>query len=228
MLQHLSVPVANLMAQRTRGAVVSQGGCSTRGCTNPPRTRGMCHNCYMRWHTRQTAFGRFESRYVEPEPARNHVRLLQDSMSIKAIAAAADVSEATVKALLVGRGAGAEPSKRLLRSVADSLLAVPVPPARDRRTTHPGRPTGRRNRHASPPPRTHRGRTHPIRSGHAPRMAGRIRQPHRQRSHSEGDRGASQGDRSAVHGAAAHPRRLGAGARESATAPMAAAVPVGR
>ena len=108
---------------------MGQGGCSTGGCTNPPRTRGMCHACYVRWHSRQTAFGRFESRYVDPEPARKHVQLLQNSMSIKAIAAAADVSEAAVKALLVGRGAGTEPSKRLLRKVADSLLAVPVPPA---------------------------------------------------------------------------------------------------
>ncbi|WP_280763310.1 helix-turn-helix domain-containing protein [Prescottella agglutinans] len=95
---------------------------------NPPRTRGMCHNCYVRWHTRQTAFGRFESRYVEPELARKHVQLLQESMSMKAIAAAAGVSDSAVRALLVGKGAGTEPSTRLLRTVADSLLAVPVPP----------------------------------------------------------------------------------------------------
>ncbi len=102
-------------------------GCSTRGCVNPPRTRSMCHACYVRWHTRQTAFGRFESRYVDPDPARKHVQLLQDWMSVKAIAAAAGVSDSAVRALLVGKGAGAEPSKRLLRNVADSLLAVPVP-----------------------------------------------------------------------------------------------------
>ncbi|NKS56299.1 hypothetical protein GS504_01550 [Rhodococcus hoagii] len=49
-------------------------------------------------------------------------------MSVKAIAAAADVSDSAVRALLVGKGAGIEPSKRLLRTVADKLLAVPVPP----------------------------------------------------------------------------------------------------
>lgn len=128
-LQHLSVPDANLVAARTKGAVVSRGDCSTHGCANPSRTRGMCHACYMRWHTRQTAFGRFETRYVDPEPAREHVQLLQGhSMSLKAIAAAAGVSDSAVRALLVGKGVGAEPSKRLLRAVANNLLAVPVPP----------------------------------------------------------------------------------------------------
>lgn len=63
-----------------------------------------------------------------PQPAREHVQLLQDSMSVKAIAAAAGVSVNTVKTLLAGKGEGAEPSTRLLRTVAEKLLAVPVPP----------------------------------------------------------------------------------------------------
>lgn len=104
--------------------------CSKDNCPNPSRTRGMCHSCYMRWHSRETAYGRFESRYVDAVPAREHVLRLRDQgMSLRAISIAADVSYCAVRALLNGRKArGSGPSKEVGRVVAEKLLAVTVPP----------------------------------------------------------------------------------------------------
>ncbi|MBM4569104.1 helix-turn-helix domain-containing protein [Rhodococcus hoagii] len=83
----------------------------------------------MRWHTRQTAYGRFESRYVDARPVREHVQQLHAAaMSAPTIAAAAGVSLFTVRGLLAGADErGTEPAKRVLRVVAEKLVAVAVP-----------------------------------------------------------------------------------------------------
>ena len=115
---------------KRRDFTVDRATCLTAGCSNPSRTRSMCHVCYMRWHARQTGYGRFESQYVDAGPVREHVQQLRDcSMSYPAIAAAAGVSVSAVRSLMSGRRGkhDAGPSRRAMRTVASSLLAVRVP-----------------------------------------------------------------------------------------------------
>ncbi len=87
---------------------------------------------------RQKAYGRYD-KYVDAEPVRAHVLALGDQgMGLKRVAKAADVSTGTLSKLVfgvyadTGTGGGRngegkrvrQPSKRMLRTTADKVLAV--------------------------------------------------------------------------------------------------------
>ncbi|UXA19508.1 hypothetical protein [Mycobacterium sp. SMC-4] len=91
-----------------------------KACT--PR-RGMCPACYMAWHTRQHAYGRFVSEFVDAEPVRQHVAMLMGSgLTVRYIASAADVTRKAVTQLYAGRKGKA--LQRMSAANAEKLLAV--------------------------------------------------------------------------------------------------------
>ncbi|OZF40773.1 hypothetical protein CH296_00515 [Rhodococcus sp. 14-2496-1d] len=102
-------------------------------CTNkdgrPARTRGLCAACYMRYLERQKAYGRFESLYVDAQPARDHViELLDAGLSRHRVAQLAGLNRKAITYLLDGRKErGHGPNKEITRVNADKFLAVPVP-----------------------------------------------------------------------------------------------------
>jgi hypothetical protein len=103
--------------------------CLTANCVRPPITRGMCNACYERFRTRQTAYGRFESVYVDSGPAREHaVALRAAGAGTRLIAEMAGVNRKTITNLLNGRPErGTGPSKRIRRDHADAIVAIPLP-----------------------------------------------------------------------------------------------------
>lgn len=103
--------------------------------TNPCYVLDKCR-CYPcsaarvetdRTRNRQQAYGRYD-RYVDAEPARQHIRsLMQQGMGLKRIVAASDLSQGMIWKLLYGkrRADGSRtPSKRILRTTEARVLAV--------------------------------------------------------------------------------------------------------
>ncbi|WP_374178958.1 hypothetical protein [Leifsonia sp. WHRI 6310E] len=89
-----------------------------------------CDACYDGWNTRSArreklqAYGRYVSPYVDAAPAREHVtRLAAAGLTFEAIASLAGVHRSTIDALTIGR-ASRPRSEKLVRRVADSILAV--------------------------------------------------------------------------------------------------------
>ncbi|MGN7133409.1 hypothetical protein ACTHQY_09060 [Rhodococcoides corynebacterioides] len=103
--------------------------CTRADCIRPARSRGLCHACYMRYLDRQKAYGRFESLYVDAEPARAHVRaLIAAGLSQRRITDLAGLNRKALTTLLHGRPErGTGPSRRITKANADSILAVPIP-----------------------------------------------------------------------------------------------------
>ncbi|CAM3740083.1 hypothetical protein ACXYTP_19220 [Tsukamurella ocularis] len=79
--------------------------------------------------SRETAYGRWESGHVDAQPAREHVqKLIAAGIGIRRIAQLSGVGRKSVQQLLRGRtDRGTGPTKKLMRSTADKLLAVEVP-----------------------------------------------------------------------------------------------------
>lgn len=100
-------------------------------CGRRPQRRGMCAAHYEQWRTRQHAYGRFESVYVDSGPARAHVEALRAAgVSVRQVAVLAGVSRTRIVVLVngiphLGRG----PSKQVRRDLAEKVLAILVPTA---------------------------------------------------------------------------------------------------
>lgn len=100
-------------------------------CTRRPVRRGMCAAHYEQWRNRQHAYGRFESVYVDAEPARQHVRALIDAgIGIRRIAQLSGIDRKALQILLNGRTErGTPPSRRIAAKTASAILAVVIPEA---------------------------------------------------------------------------------------------------
>ena len=88
------------------------------------------NSTYEANRTRQQAYGRWDN-YIDAAPARAHVRELQAAgLGGKRIAAMAGVSTGCMWKLIYGKtrpDGTREPSKRITKTVAARLLAVPMP-----------------------------------------------------------------------------------------------------
>ncbi|MBM4590195.1 hypothetical protein GS507_18605 [Rhodococcus hoagii] len=104
--------------------------CSQPDCTKPARRRGQCDAHYETWRVRQHAYGRFESKYVDAGPAREHVAKLRAAgIGTRRINELSGVGRNAIRYLGITRAGRAEPSQRILRTTAERLLAVPIPAA---------------------------------------------------------------------------------------------------
>lgn len=96
-----------------------------------PSRRGMCPACYMAWHTRRHGYGTFESVYVDAEPARQHVAQLRAAgLGLRRIAEVSGCGRERLRCLTIGRSdRGTGPSRQILASHSERLLAIPLPEA---------------------------------------------------------------------------------------------------
>jgi hypothetical protein len=125
--------------------------CSRDPCTRPASRRGMCASHYEQYRHRQKAYGRWESFYVDAEPARLHVKTLQAAgLGTRRIADLAGINRNNIMGLTNGRrGRGSGPPSQTIRRVSsERILAVPVPDVAHRvakgNTVVPGVGTTRR------------------------------------------------------------------------------------
>jgi hypothetical protein len=98
-------------------------------CTRPPVRRGMCGAHYEQWRTRQHAYGRFKSLYVDAEPARLHVKELQArGLGLRRIAQLAGLNRKILQYLMSGRpDRGTGPCQEVTAETASKILAVELP-----------------------------------------------------------------------------------------------------
>lgn len=103
--------------------------CAKQPCDRPAQRRGMCGTHYEQYRTRQQAYGRWESVYVDAEPARLHAKELQATgMGARRIAELAGTSRNNINCLIHGRpDRGTGPSKKIHKDWANKLLAIPLP-----------------------------------------------------------------------------------------------------
>lgn len=103
----------------------------SKGCGRRAQRRGWCSAHYNQQRDRLIAYGRWETVYTDAEPARTHVRQLQQAgMGLRRIAEVADVNRSQLDNLLSGRPErGTGPSRKVHRDLAAKILAVPVPEA---------------------------------------------------------------------------------------------------
>lgn len=89
----------------------------------------MCHSHYENWRTRQHAYGRWQSVYVDAGPARERVAALRATgLGLRRIAELTGVRRGTLTELLTGRQSRTgRPSEKVLQGTAEKILAVPVP-----------------------------------------------------------------------------------------------------
>ena len=103
-----------------------------KGCGRKATRRRMCHACYEKRRTRDTAYGRWQSTFVDAEPARRHVLALRAAgMGRRRLAALSGVSDSVIHVLVNGRPErGTGPSKRIASRNAKAILAIPMPDTR--------------------------------------------------------------------------------------------------
>lgn len=129
------VPEGRIVSDHDHQASDAVSSKARRKCIDcrrrPARTRSRCPACYERFRTRQMAYGRWESSYVDAALVRAHVLELREAgLSNSQLGELTGVTHTTIGVLITGRpGRGTGPSKKVLRSTADRLLAVPVPTA---------------------------------------------------------------------------------------------------
>lgn len=97
-------------------------------CRRDPVRRGMCAAHYEQYRTRQQAYGRWESTYVESESVRLHVKELRAcGLGLRRIAELAGVNRKTLQWITTGRSErGWGPSRQITRGNAEKILAVPI------------------------------------------------------------------------------------------------------
>ncbi len=105
------------------------GDLCSKGCGRPRSRRGLCAACYETRRARDTAYGRWETLYTDAAPVRAHIAALRAAgMGTRAIAAAAGVNRTNIQQVTLGRPErGLPPSRKMLRRIADRILAVPAP-----------------------------------------------------------------------------------------------------
>lgn len=100
-----------------------------KGCGRASTRRGMCHSHYETHRTRQRAYGKWETLYVDTVEVRTHILYLQSQgMGTRRIADLAGVARNNVREVLTPR-TGREPSAKMLRRNAEKILAVRPEPA---------------------------------------------------------------------------------------------------
>lgn len=106
----------------------------SRNCGREATRRGFCGACYMRHMTRQKAYGRWESKLIDAQPARDHVTALRAAgLGLQSISQQSGVSRFAIQTLMNGRarnGRREPPSRQITRHNAEHLLAIPIPEAR--------------------------------------------------------------------------------------------------
>lgn len=97
-------------------------------CDRKPVRRGMCGSHYEQYRTQQQAYGRWESVYVDAEPARLHIKGLRaNGMGLRRIAELAGVNRKTLQWITTGRSErGSGPSHQVTRANAEKILAVEI------------------------------------------------------------------------------------------------------
>lgn len=103
----------------------------SKGCGREATRRGYCHTHYETRRIRDTAYGRWETLFVDAEPARQHVKTLRASgTGSRRIAELSGVSRSVIQALINGRKIrGNQPSRTISAANARALLAVAPAPA---------------------------------------------------------------------------------------------------
>ena len=101
----------------------------SKGCGRRAQRRGMCSSHYNTRRERDIAYGRWQSGYVDAEPARQHVlRLRAAGMGRRRLAELCGVSDSVIHVLVNGRPErGTGPSRRIACGNARAILAVPLP-----------------------------------------------------------------------------------------------------
>ncbi|MGW4849124.1 hypothetical protein [Nocardia brasiliensis] len=93
----------------------------------PPLRRGLCGACYQRTRKRGTAYGRWNPDRTAADPVREHITRLENAgVSHRRLAELAELHRSTLSTVLHGRR-GMEPPQWISHTVADRILAVPVP-----------------------------------------------------------------------------------------------------
>ena len=107
--------------------------CTKQPCHQTATRRGMCNTHYEQHRTRQQAYGRWESTYIDAEPARQHVQTLRATgMGTRRIAELAETPRQTIANLVNGRpDRGTVPSRKIDRDSSTRILAIPVPDAHE-------------------------------------------------------------------------------------------------
>jgi transcriptional regulator with XRE-family HTH domain len=101
----------------------------SKDCGRKATRRGLCRNHYETHRTRQKAYGRWETLYVDADPVRAHVQALRAAgVGSRKLNELSGVSRTSITALMTGRPfRGTGPSRQVYKATADKLLAVPVP-----------------------------------------------------------------------------------------------------
>ena len=100
-----------------------------KGCARRAQRRGMCSSHYNTRRERDIAYGRWQSSYVDAEPARQHVLALRSAgMGRRRLAQLSGVSDSVIHVLINGRPErGSGPSRRIAADNARAIMAVPMP-----------------------------------------------------------------------------------------------------
>lgn len=100
-----------------------------KGCGRQAQRRGMCSSHYNTRRGRDIAYGRWQSSYVDAEPARQHALALRAAgMGRRRLAQLSGVSDSVIHVLINGRPErGTGPSRRIAADNARAILAVPMP-----------------------------------------------------------------------------------------------------
>ena len=101
----------------------------SKGCGRLAQRRGMCSSHYNTRRERDIAYGRWQSSYVDAEPARRHVLALRAAgMGKRTLSKLSGVSVSVIHVLVNGRPErGTAPSRRIADNNARAILAVPMP-----------------------------------------------------------------------------------------------------
>ena len=103
--------------------------CAQDGCDRKIYARGRCTSCYESHLRRQMAYGRWESMFVDADPVRAHVLELRAAgIGNACLASLSGVNHKSIQQMITGRPERGEgPSKKVLRTTADRILAVTIP-----------------------------------------------------------------------------------------------------
>ena len=103
----------------------------SKGCGRISSRRGYCHTHYETRRIRDTAYGRWETLYVDAEPVRQHIDILKSAgMGGRRIAELSGVSRSVIQSLLNGRKIYRHKrSTRILARNAHAILTVTADPA---------------------------------------------------------------------------------------------------
>lgn len=102
-----------------------------KGCGRRASRRGLCSSHYNTRRERDIAYGRWQSGYVDAEPARRHALSLRAAgMGRRRLSELSGVSDSVIHVLINGRPErGSPPSRRIAAANAHAILAVPMPDA---------------------------------------------------------------------------------------------------